>query len=524
MRQEKTVLLICTMLILAFNLNAQDVQLSDTDDIAEAEFHVAINPTDTNNIVVCSMHGFSGIEDSYFSIYFTENFGGSWELSDFQGKYDGHAGAGDPVLSFDAEGNLYLVHLVGTEDGTAVLTLLSKSVDKGKTWELVYTYPSVFTDKPWLAIDRGPDSPNKGNVYIPDVAGGVRLITLNSDNTLLRDPTIPDIDHLPSVVVGLDGDVYTSGMRWDTDPIELWVQHYSDAGENLISSVPLASTPDYTFDVDDISFRFQPCPYLAIDNSNGPYSGRLYFSYTRSEEDDERFFDVLLRYSDDKGLTWSEPKAVHSNLDFHVQQFYSSLFVNDDGVLIMDWYDRKNFGAESLNTDFFMGVSHDGGDSFTEIKLNTQPMDFQQVVTAGFFFGIGEYHQLVATTKTAVSFWSDGRKNDGDLNIYYAKVDINNPISGVKEFGLIQDKISISNVYPVPANDKFFVDISLKKSYNIKYQLTDINGKLILDGPWQKYTKGKNTIEVSNNIFSGTYIITLSTDTGYSKSMKLIKE
>ena len=206
---------------------------------------------------------------------------------------------------------------------------------------------------------------------------------------------------------------------------------------------------------------------MAIDNSDGPYSGRLYLSYTASESEGFNFFDVFLTYSDDRGLTWSDPKIVHSDNSLRVQQFYSSLFVNDQGVLILDWYDRLDPGRD---TDFLMGISFDGGESFTEIKLNSETMDFDWVILAGTSFGIGEYHQLVASDHMAISFWSDCRSHDGDLNIYYAKVSIDNLTTSVVESGLIRDDFEISKTYPHPVSDQFHVEFSLKEKKDLYYE------------------------------------------------------
>jgi len=503
---------------------AQDIALTDTDNIAEAEFHTAINPTDESNIVVATMHGFSGFNDSYFDIYYTLDFGKTWQLSDFKGFYPGDAGTGDPVLSFDADGNLFLVHLIAT-DVFDVFTTLSRSKDKGATWEKVYTYPDPFTDKPWMTIDRNPTSPNFGNIYLVDVTSdGVLLITLDSEFNLLHSTVMTDVNQLPSVVVANDGEIFASGMNWTSDPLDFHAYHFTDAGQTILNSNIVASTPDFTFNVGDISNRFQNSPQLAIDNSNSDYAGRIYFTLTQSESDGQRFFDVIQRYSDDQGLTWSDAKAVHSNLDFHVQQYYPSSFVNSDGVVLVDWYDRKNHGEGSAITDFFLGISYDGGETYSEYKLNSSSMDFNIASQAGFSFGIGEYHQLVATQDTVVSFWSDGRKNDGDLNIFYAKVDLNNPISGVQESGLLQDKISISKIYPQPVKGILNIDLQLKKEYAFKYQILDMNGRLIQDSPFQDYSAGKHSLAIPNTLSSGSYILKLSTDTGYFKTMQFIKQ
>ncbi len=513
-------------LVLATTLTyAQDAPLTMTDDLAEAEFHTVINPTDPNNIVVATMHGFETIGDSYFSIYYSTDFGVSWDLSEFQGKYPSDEGTGDPVMSFDNAGNLYLCHLIARDNEiSGVFTVLSRSTDKGKTWEEVYEFEDPFTDKPWLAIDQNPSSPHFGNIYIIDVTSlGVSLISIDSELNFIDIVSVPDVDHLPSVIVAQNGDVFTSGMKWISDPVEFYVHRYTNGGKDLVSSVPLAQTPDYTFDVSDVSNRFQFSPYLAIDNTNSDYAGRLYFTFTSSEQDGERFFDVLQLYSDDEGLTWSPAKQVHSNLDFHVQQYYPSSYVNPEGVVLVDWYDRKNYGEGSNLTDFFIGISYNGGEDYTEYKLNTQSMDFTQMVTAGNSFGIGEYHQLVATEETAISFWSDGRMNDGDLNIYYAKIDIDDPISGVFESGLIQKDISISNIYPLPASDIIHVDLDLEKGYTIDYEILDLTGKTILKGPKVDYSKGKHTMELKNVLAPGNYILKINTDTAYFKSMQFVK-
>ena len=509
--------------LMSHALFAQDKPLTNTEDIAEAEFHTVINPTDNSNIVLTTMHGFEGVDDSYFSIYYSLDFGETWELSAFDGLYPGDAGTGDPVMSFDAEGNLLLVHLVASDDFD-VKTIISKSEDKGKTWELAYEYPDPFTDKPWIAIDNNPSSPNFGNIYIIDVTSdGVLLITIDDEFNFVRSTIINDIQQLPNVVVATDGDIFTSGMNWFSDPLEFFVQHFTDAGETLVQSTPLLTTPDYTFDVEDISNRFQNSPQIIIDNSDSDYSGRIYFTVTRSEDDELRFFDVIQMYSDDSGITWSEPKPVHSNLDFHVQQYYPSSYINSEGVVLVDWYDRKNHGEGSAITDFFLGISYDGGESYTEYKLNKSPMDFNVAVNAGSGFGIGEYHQMVATKDTVISFWSDGRMNDGDLNIYYAKVDLNNPISGVQETGLVQDKINISNIYPQPCKDEFFIDLALKKEYKLKYELLDINGKLIKDSSFTSYGTGNHTLSINAPPVSGSYLLKISSNTGFFKTMQFFK-
>jgi len=72
-------------------------------------------------------------------------------------------------------------------------------------------------------------------------------------------------------------------------------------------------------------------------------------------------------------------------------------------------------------------------------------MDWQFANEVENGFGIGEYHQLVATDNTVFAFWADGRTNDEDLNIYMAKVSLNDIELGVEELGPLRRK----SVFPL---------------------------------------------------------------------------
>ncbi len=506
-----------TLLFLSnLSLFAQEALVNDAVK-PEAEFHVAINPLDSNTIVLATQHDFGGI--SNITIYYTHDFGDTWNTSNYHGLPAGYTAGGDAVLSFDATGNVFLVNLAVSSSGLSVI--LSKSTDGGDTWSLVSTIASGNTDKPWLAIDRYNTSPYLNNMYVPLVENNLNFYTLDNTYQTINSLIIPNGEHLPSVVVKKDGTVFTSSIDLSATNI-VYVQEYSNGGSNLVHSTQIVSFPDYTFNAPDISQRFQPTAYLAIDNSGGSYDGRLYLSYTASESTHPNYFNVYIIYSDDNGLNWSTPNIVHSNQQNQVQQFYSSIYVNDNGVLILDWYDRKNHTNTTKLTDFFMGVSYDGGDSFNEIQLNNTSSDFEYVIPSASNFGIGEYHQLVATNNIAVSFWTDGRSNDGDLNIYMAKVNLSSQLS-IKESTLISEKITVSSLYPQPVSNTVHSDIELLEPTKIKYQVSNNLGQLLKSTEWTSYTAGKHTLEFNLDLSAGTYYITVTSEKGYFKTMQFIK-
>lgn len=516
----------CISILLAFNISLAAIHAQDKilnkSELAEAEFHTAINPLDTNNIVLVTMHGFDSVEDSDLTIYYTRDFGDTWSKSTFDGTIAGELGAGDPVVAFNAEGKLILACLIIDADSD-IYTSLSESLDGGETWERKFKYEKEQTDKPWLVIDNSSDSPHKGNIYVPVAEDDLILLSWDENYNLLDDGSVPSSGHLPSAVVDKAGELYLSTTILD-DPNVVNFQHYTDGGATHVHTSTIAVFPDYTFNGTGISERFNPSPYLAIDNSDGPYSGRIYLSYCGSEDLYEYIFNIFLTYSDDQGRTWSTPKIVNADDSPGVQQFYSSIFVNNEGTLLIDWYDRTNDSSPDLLTDFMLGISNDGGETFTQIQLTSEPMNFNFVIEAGSYFGVGDYHQLVATDNTAFSFWSDGRTNDGDMNIYYAKVDLARMSSSVKEQGLVTDKIKITKIFPVPAQDNLTVELELEKSYELKYQILNIMGRVVLEKPSENYSSGTQQITLPMNLASGEYVLAITGDDAYYNHIKFVVE
>jgi hypothetical protein len=158
----KNYFLLLISVFFAISLHAQDSLVIDAA-LPDSEFHVAINPTDSNNIIIATMHGGSTGD---MKVYYTLDQGASWQTSPFTGVHPGYQGAGDPVLDFDASGNAYLVNLTIS---VGFSTVISKSLDGGATWQLETAITQLSTDKPWFAIDRSDSSPYKGNIYLPFV-------------------------------------------------------------------------------------------------------------------------------------------------------------------------------------------------------------------------------------------------------------------------------------------------------------------------------------------------------------------
>jgi len=76
------------------------------------------------------------------------------------------------------------------------------------------------------------------------------------------------------------------------------------------------------------------------------------------------------------------------------------------------------------------------------------------------------------------------------------------------------------NLYPNPANNMAFVELSNQTQGNVSMTLTDLTGKVIATRSYNVTGKTQLPIKV-NNLAKGTYIVTIQTN-GVSSQKKLV--
>src|SRR3989304_5575644 len=60
---------------------------------------------------------------------------------------------------------------------------------------------------------------------------------------------------------------------------------------------------------------FNDKPWLTVDNSGGPHDGRVYVTWSRFRFAASRYQEsvILMTFSDDNGLSWSDPREVNGS-------------------------------------------------------------------------------------------------------------------------------------------------------------------------------------------------------------------
>jgi hypothetical protein len=526
------------------------------DPVSESEVHAAINPTDTANIIVSPIRQGESILDGLLCpVYYTKDFGKSWKKSLFKTLPKGvdavNVGGGDPVLAFDADGKGYLTWISVfikdlSFDSLNFGLYWASTTDGGETWSqsdsdaiALSTFSNSVPsdadiyDKQWVAVDR-TTSTHRNTLYIAFLQA-----SQSSDNArIVVRRKLPGSSHFDqnSVRISDEGFTFVQFSGIDVDPsggvhvtffgarsdnvYGLWHAFSSDGGATFsaprrISDIHLMrySTDELSETIPGITLqRFYPCPQFCIDKSNGPTRGNLYAVWTADGITSNRGdgLDIYLSRSTDNGATWSPASVVNDDPRGRVRhQHYPSIAVNDGGVVTVTWYDRRD-DEEALMTNYYMAHSFDGGATFdSSFSLTTQPTDFSSVGEQNGSFGVGEYTQVLSTRGHAIAIWSDGRTNDGNLNIYAGFVPIVRSHSGVEMVA------GVSENYRLLEPEGGSIAFELGKPTRVSLQLVDALGRVVATLAGGAYEPGTHAVPLdTRGLASGWYYCRLRTGFG----------
>lgn len=513
-----------------------DVNITQTE-MPEAELHAAVNPTDTNNIIVAGMYFDGsvplGTTNVTFPIFYTSDCGQTWQQSAFNGDLGGaflSRGGGDPVIAFDNNGVAYLSFLL--IDLTATLGLDTRlhwatSLDGGATWELqdrpiaesstggLFGEGDLFLfDKEWIVADQS-DSPFQNSVYatytrinpldttyqiyfnrkLPGVDTFEAPVVLTSDTIVFAQFTSLDVDAAGNIHV-----LFSAGGAF-TEVLGLYYVRSEDGGQTFSSELRIADVqvPFISPGQQDSTVlgidpnRMYPCPHLRVDRTDGPNSGNIYLTWTANGQQTilGNGLDIYFTRSTDNGTTWETPRILNDDGLSDSDQFFSSLTVNENGVVALSWYDRRN-DSGNASADYYMTYSTDGGTSFTDdLKVTMSPTDFQTVGLRNDNLGVGEYMQVVSTPGFIIPFWSDGRDGNGNLEIYQAKINLNEEqTTGLFERRPLLSNLNFQALFPNPAQEFITVSFEARNTSNVEILVTDGAGQVIRQFPPKIYSSG----------------------------------
>jgi hypothetical protein len=252
-----------------------------------------------------------------------------------------------------------------------------------------------------------------------------------------------------------------------------------------------------------------PAPHLAIDNSDGEYSGNLYLTWSAGGivSLTNTGMDVYFSRSTDNGINWSTPIVI--NPDFYQNSknnsFYSNISVNPDGVVILGYYSQDN-SISAAPTDYYLAFSYNGGKSFDRfVKVTSQSSNFSTIGNKNSKFGIGEYNSVISTKGYAIPVWGDGRTQDGNVNIYMAKVSMYGS-TGVEELISVNENTKeLFSISPNPANELITIGFNQQIINDANIVITNLKGHAVLE--FHSVNLNNNFPINIKDLSSGAYLI-----------------
>ncbi len=418
--------------------------------------------------------------------YLSTDTGKTWSSGNLQSA----SGVwGDPVIISDTAGDFYFLHLSNPNNpGHWIDRIVCQKYNTQLSSWTLDTFmglnggPDFAQDKEWIAVDPQNnilyvtwtqfdsygvnDTSKKSNIYFSKSTNAgqtwsqaIRINELSgdcidSDNT--TEGAVP--------AVGPNGEVYVAwagpdGLVFDksTDGGITWL-----ANDLFVSQIP----GGWDYDIPGIS-RCNGLPVTDCDLSWGAYHGNIYINWT-DQRNGANNTDVWLVKSADGGNTWSSPIKVNNDSSQH-HQFLTWMDIDQStGYLYFVFYDRRNYSDEQ--TDVFLAISKDGGQSFENYCISESPF----IPSDQVFFG--DYNNISVQNGIVRPIWT---RFDliNYLSIWTAII---NPNTSLNVAGKsIKSVETQASIYPNPAINKVFFSFKLTKPAIVKLDLYDIKGQYI---------------------------------------------
>jgi endonuclease YncB( thermonuclease family) len=337
----------------------------------------------------------------------------------------------DPNLAFDSYGNLFatfingatnaIVTMLSTNGGTSFSSLasFSGSIDQpsvvahdGTVW--------IVWNQSGAMVARGAAVTGLGAVGTFSALQTAATTSSCSFGDLATSPVPP---HAVVQVCGPSGGQTGGNIRINVDADGLGAGVF---GASIVATTTLVGGFDFIPAQNNRSI--DPEAGLAFDrNPSSPHFGRLYLVYTDEATQESNNTNVMLRYSDDTGTTWSAPIQV--NTDATTRSQFLPKIASDPatGDVAICWHDARNSATNTAMEEWCDSFTPAG---FPTFRGNIQVSDGASVSTDG-SMDFGDYSGLTLVSGIAHPIWADSSNSTGD-----------NP-NGTSQFDTYTDKYSL---------------------------------------------------------------------------------
>ncbi|MEN8223789.1 MAG: GEVED domain-containing protein [Bacteroidota bacterium] len=396
-----------------------------TESSTQSENSIFINPADPQNVLNSNNSG----ADPYPPFYgandlFSFDGGITW-MGEVQGA--GVGNSGDPAVVIGNNGWYYVNHITS---GANYGQQLAYSTDQGSNWNVVMIddgASAYVLDKNHFWIDNNLNSAYEGNLYcawtdFDGVHDNEIALSYSSDEGLSWSTAVNISSaanagsHCQGVNIntGPNGEVYAVFAIYDgkADETAFGLAKSLDGGANWTpANRIIENVRGIRSSGTSKNMRVNSFPVLAVDNSNGSFSGNLYMVWTNIGTpgiNTGNDIDVYMIRSEDQGNSWSDPVRVNQDDAGLGHEHYSPWITCDpaNGTLSVVFYDDRNVGGAEC--EVFCANSYDAGNTWEDFKVSD--VSFTPTPIPGLAMGyMGDYLGISARDSYVYPCWTDTR-------------------------------------------------------------------------------------------------------------------
>lgn len=485
---------------------------------AANEPSIAVDPTNPDRIVI-GWRQFDTTASNFRQAGYGYSLDGGQTFT-FPGVIDPGVFRSDPVLDFDAEGNLYYNSLQSTFD-CDVYTI----DDGGVVWGPAA--PARGGDKQWMRIDRTGGIGNQNNYsswseFATTCAPGIFTRSTDGSQTFEDCVSIPNLPRWGTLAVDANGVLFIVGTS-TSGPIVVKSNTAQDPG-----ITPVSFESPITVDLDgDLNGFVSVNPsgllgqaWIDVDISNGPGAGNVYVAASVSRFSNGDVGDVMFARSTDGGETFEAPVRINTDSGTSAVQWFGTMSVAPNGRIDIVWLDTRNAPAGTVDSELYYTFSDDQGTTWADEEVLSASFD----PTIGYpqQNKMGDYFDMVSDNRGAHLAWANTL--NGGQDVYYTFIDPNSVLSA-NDVNLA-DVLSFSAV-PNPFNSSLNLQFKVENASLTTVEVFDILGRKqatlldeVAEGPQQLSWDANNG---GTKIASGIYFVRVQVGSS-TQTFKVVKE